>query len=151
MELTENQKEKMKTFKLIILLLIAGIFFNSCKKYEDGPAISLKTKKMRLCRKWLLTEGTLDGNTLRFSDYMYTDEYEYKTNGKYIIIGEDARKAKPSYLEGTWSFSDKKENLVHSIYTNNSETLNILRLTSKDLWLSQETGLGRLTYKYKAK
>jgi hypothetical protein len=141
----------MKAFKLITLVLSLGIFFTSCKKYEDGPAISLKTKKMRLCRKWSLTETSLDGNTLRFSDYMYTDEYEYKTNGKYIITGEDARKAKPSYLEGTWSFSDKKENLVLSIYTNSPETLSILRLTSKDLWLYKETSLGRLIYKYKAK
>lgn len=141
----------MKTFKLILLVLSLGIFFNSCKKYEDGPAISLKTKKMRLCRKWNFTEGTLEGNPLQFSYYMYTDEYEYKTNGKYIITGEDARNAKTSYLEGTWSFSDKKENLVRSIYTNSSETLSILRLTSTDLWLCKKTGLGRLIYKYKAK
>lgn len=141
----------MKKINLIILVLSLGIFFNSCKKYEDGPTVSLKTKKMRLCRKWNLIETTLDGNTVLFGNYLYTDDYEYKTNGKYIITGEDARKAKPSYLEGTWSFSDKKEKLSLSIYTNSSETLNILRLTSKELWVYSETSFGRLIYKYKAK
>ena len=52
----------MKTTSKILLvaILALGVQLTSCKKYEDGPAISLKSKNKRLVGDWELEklEGT---------------------------------------------------------------------------------------------
>jgi hypothetical protein len=53
----------MKTyFKIIILIfLFFGVFFSSCKKYEEGPCISFRKPINRLYGGYQIKEYTVDG------------------------------------------------------------------------------------------
>lgn len=42
--------------KAIYLLTLLVITFSACKKYEDGPGLSLRTKKARLAGDWTLSK-----------------------------------------------------------------------------------------------
>ncbi|HNW89847.1 MAG TPA: hypothetical protein PKN48_09295 [Bacteroidales bacterium] len=48
----------MKKISLIILAAIVALpAFQSCKKGENDPALSLRSRKARLCGEWVLKEG----------------------------------------------------------------------------------------------
>ena len=67
----------MNLFKLIILTLISCFLF-SCSKYEDGPGISLRTKKARLTGTWEIAK--INGqNPDLFEDW----EFEFEKNGDF--------------------------------------------------------------------
>ena len=58
----------MKQIKLtfgLLFIALSMITFSSCNKYEDGPGISLRTRKSRVIGDWVSTEIKLNG-----SDYM---------------------------------------------------------------------------------
>jgi hypothetical protein len=60
--------------KLIMaLVLLVALDFSSCKKYEDGPVISLKSKTKRLAQEWNLV--SIDGGDFPIQDFF--DEYSY--------------------------------------------------------------------------
>ncbi|MCI5056331.1 MAG: hypothetical protein MRY83_09490 [Flavobacteriales bacterium] len=95
----------------------------SCKKYEDGPILSLKTKNNRLKGTWVLL-----------------DEADFR-NAQYHLIFDFEKSGKITYIEnlgipviGTWEWSDDKEYILIDdfgfIYP-----YKILRLTKTDLWL----------------
>ena len=45
----------MKRIKILVLLLLVIASMNSCKKtYDDGPAISFRSKFSRITGKWKL-------------------------------------------------------------------------------------------------
>ena len=48
---------KKATIYLSLLLILA----TACKKYDEGPLISLRSKEKRLCQKWDIYEFTKDG------------------------------------------------------------------------------------------
>jgi hypothetical protein len=52
--------------KRVLLFLLIAVFaiptFQSCKKGENDPAISFKSRKARLVGEWELTEGTITRN-----------------------------------------------------------------------------------------
>ncbi|PBQ32190.1 hypothetical protein CNR22_10540 [Sphingobacteriaceae bacterium] len=47
----------MKTLKLITPILLFSLLLTSCKKGEDDPAISLRTRKARVEGNWKMTKG----------------------------------------------------------------------------------------------
>jgi hypothetical protein len=124
------------------LLLFALIFsFSSCSKYEDGPSLSLRTKKKRLCQQWYADE-LITGNTVikldpsgNFIDIYKNGEYSFSNAGWYYSGS------------GSWEFSDDKEKFyVHLAQQNGIQYLvttyeyTILKLTNKKLWLRDEQG-----------
>ena len=54
-------KKVNKIFALLMLVILVSPAFNSCKKGENDPAISLKSRDGRLAQTWKLTgiEGTI--------------------------------------------------------------------------------------------
>ena len=103
----------MKTRKIIILLVLAVLFsinFISCKKYEDGPTISLRSKTQRLVNSWQLEKYYLNGvestSSLLISGY----REEYTKGGSYNRSYVD--KDGDFFSEiGDWDFDDKKDNI----------------------------------------
>jgi hypothetical protein len=64
----------MKQFKptLGFILLTVGIFtFTGCSKYDEGPGISIRSKKSRVVGDWKVTELTEDG--VSFFNYVESD------------------------------------------------------------------------------
>jgi hypothetical protein len=70
----------MKKFLLVMLVAMIAIpTFQSCKKGENDPAISLKSRKARLCGDWKLIKGN---ETIIYSDGT-TETYTY--NGTLVV------------------------------------------------------------------
>lgn len=119
--------------KSIIITLLFTISLSSCKKYPDGPSISLRTKKHRLIGEYSLEKYTLNGTdktdflkTLGGPNYMFHIEKD----GTYHVHGnlDD---------EGKWEFtSDKKSVLLTSLTAGSTEQkYEILKLENKNIWL----------------
>lgn len=127
---------KTKNLFFVMTMLIGLLGFNSCGKYEDGPGISLRTKTARLSREWVVekyidsdgTESTggADDGTLKF---------EKDGNGSISQSGFS--------IPITWEFTSDKEDIsiTTSIFgTSDTNVMQILRLTSNELWVKDESG-----------
>lgn len=113
-------------FKFAAMAIIAATFtFSSCGKYEDGPAISFKTAKARLCRVWVDADCTSG-----------CDETEFKKDGSIAVNGT-------TWTGATWALSSDKKN-IEMTYTigslSNTTSYEITRLTSKELWTKDNSG-----------
>ncbi|MEX0965641.1 MAG: hypothetical protein WD077_00250 [Bacteroidia bacterium] len=121
----------------------AAILFNvqSCKKYEDGPRISLKSKKARLVGEWELEKPI----TSPFGEVNMIIEFE--KDGDFELLLEITY-SYPGYsgtydyeVTGEWEFEDNKENIELDFDDGGGKTeWEILRLTSKELWIEAEGG-----------
>ena len=132
MNIPTNQK--------LFLAVAMGIIlsFSSCNKYEDGPALSFRSKTNRLVGNWnvvkidgirLLGDGSvvvIDFDKDR--DFSILSSY-FQSNGQYV----SAREA------GEWEWENGKEEIEVEGSTF-KEDWEILRLTNKELWFEDERG-----------
>jgi len=116
---------KKLLFTLVCLTLILG----SCKKYEEGPGISLRTKKARVVGEWKTEKLFIDG----VEDTLTPDEknikWIFKKDGNYEYQAV-------TYTQiGTWSFDIKRE-LIFMTDTEfgYSTSCKIKRLTNNEMW-----------------
>lgn len=123
----------MKNLKTSILAVLAVVLvFSSCK-YEEGPKVSLKTKKARIAGTWKVKTVFINGTELSdMSQFSGTVTYEKDGKGKYSLGGLT--------FDFDWEFSDSKEELITK-YTMLGVTVEdkveILRLTSKEFWVKE--------------
>ncbi len=110
--------------------LVAGI--QSCGKYEDGPGISLRTKKARLVGDWDIVQI----GTQVYPSQGYSLEFEFEKNGN-VKFTYSYGFYSYSYA-GDWEFSSNKEEL-DLILGGQVQTFQIKRLTNKEVWLEDES------------
>lgn len=132
----------MKPINTTLMLMLAGMFMlPSCKKYEDGPALSLRSKKARIANEWQIERVYEKGSdvTNDFDEYTLdltkdnsaTLTYTYRNAGFTIQLS----------TRGTWALVDDKENLRLDFDNNDSDgNFRILRLKEKELWLREMGG-----------
>lgn len=143
-----------KTIKNTAILAVAStsLLSTGCKKYEEGPGLSLKTKKARLVGDWDLKE----------TDNERTQEF-LKTNGEIIFEFEkdgDVNVSTEGILNysyggwygysysysrdvdnnelGSWEFNDDKSDVEITYGGNYTNSFEIIRLTNKELILEDE-------------
>jgi hypothetical protein len=102
----------MKRFSLVTIVsivLFSGI--TSCKKYEDGPTLSLRSKKERIANIWVIESANRNGVdvTNAYKDYILTLT---KSGGatlqlKVDFFGTDVF----LQTDGTWSLEELNNNL----------------------------------------
>ena len=151
----------------IIYLLLALFAISGCKKYDEGPAISLRSKEARLCKEWKMDKLQLNGvDVTGDDDYGVT---EYKKDGSVTVSYDDPEFGHIVY-EAQWRFADNKDFLeVSELEYNGKATFEklspflkhsletewtryeILRLTSKELFLKYNiAGTNEYRIEYKA-
>ena len=118
--------------KIFAFLFISAVLF-SCGKYEEGPGISLLTKKNRITNVWSLASRTINGNTTSLSNTTWTvtinDDDSY--NSKATVFGITVLNE-----NGTWKFSnDKLQLLTIPSGSSNTASWEIVRLTKDELKL----------------
>lgn len=146
----------MKKIKLLLLLtlpLVIGISFSGCKKYEEGPMLSLRTKMHRVVGSWVVeqvfetpTNGTKTDRTAdyktAYANFVWTfdKEEDYAVTYNPYSIG--------TYNEnGRWEFGGDKINILLFPDNNSNGSFigslwRILRLKEKELWMKTVNGNG---------
>lgn len=124
---------KIDTKKTLLLVILASLFiFSGCKKYEDGPYLSFKSKLNRLEGEWRIV--TLNGDDV-FSNIpkLYfkfeKDGTFYRTEKTDIDTYTD---------QGTWIWSNHKEVIEVALrYSDVVEKFDyqITKLTTSSLWI----------------
>jgi hypothetical protein len=142
----------MKKFLTLTLIsVIIGFGLSSCKKYEEGPGLSLRSKTKRLAKTWKLqsatdkTAGVGVDVTDQFLgadlDKVYT--YKFDENGGFLVNNNGVE------TEGEWKFDDKKENI--EILKGQSvmpEIYEIIKLKNEELWLKQTVATQKTEYHF---
>lgn len=130
-------KKKKKISVLIILL--AGLMIptlQSCKKYPDGPLISLRSRTERVANTWRVDNYKENGKDYTSLVMNYTETYSKDGNYSYswgILSGT-----------GKWAFQNNdKEIKLNGINNQSSQTLFILKLEEKQFWFYYMDGNDR--------
>jgi len=125
-----NRKRILFLYSTITCLLILIV---GCKKYEEGPALSIYSKKARVVGKWEFeinpeSNGTdwLD-NSGNFTPYV-GDNVEFTKEMKVKWNDVDY---------GTWKFDADKEYIVVNNGTNDRYWF-IIKLKNNNLWVHYE-------------
>lgn len=131
----------MKNYITLFGMAAVMLSTASCSKYEEGPAISLRSKKARVANTWKIESAYRNGNDVT-ADY---DQYQLQmtTNGdaKLVALYTSGNFTVEYETDGTWKFSDDKETLVLDFNNDEADTrYQILRLKEKELWLREEGG-----------
>lgn len=132
----------MKTVKFLSVSLLLVVFvMGSCSKYEEGPLLSLRTKKARLAGVWKV-EKTIsnDGETNYPSSddngtIEYTKDNVVKTTFEFFGL--------EVVISGEWEFIKDKEWLRTSIEINGEQEVEeskIIKLKNDELWVEDVNG-----------
>lgn len=128
-------KTKLK-WLLLMCLGLALLPFASCKKYEDGPLLSVTPRSERVANTWIIAYA--EENNENVSDQY--DQYElYLTadgdaelDASYTAFGVEY----VTSTSGTWSFQNDEEWLNLDFEDDDQDaTYEILRLTNDELWI----------------
>ncbi len=120
----------MKT-RIIIHLIVFSTFLitvtQSCKKYPDGPAFSLRTRAERVANTWKVENYKINGSDYTSLVSDYTETFTKKGSYSYSWSVLDG--------SGTWSFQNKDEEIkLNGSDSQSSRKLFIMKLEEKSFW-----------------
>ncbi len=105
----------MKLFRIVVLVLVASLL--GCKKYEQGPMISFRSKKARIVGNWSLAYARMYDPTAErlytndqnvYEDSLLVQQYEFTSNNEFKVSESGVTK-----LSGIkWELDSDKENIV---------------------------------------
>jgi hypothetical protein len=92
--------------KIVAIFLLLIFTIQSCKKYEDGPRLSLLTRKQRLRNTWVVDKYIENGidRTQDFKDSVQSYTESYKLGGVQGIVE----------ASGTFEFSFVSDGIAHT-------------------------------------
>ena len=130
-------KSKFTLFFLAMILM----FTTSCKKYDEGPTISLRFKKDRVVGKWHTGMWLVN----KYEQIMMIDtsrRAEFTKDWKYTYHEYNSYTKEVKDFGGTWAFRDKKEQILIGLPTGiasamSYELWDIKRLKDKEMWLEK--------------
>ena len=124
--------------KCVSLFIIVGMV--SCSKYEDGPAISVRSKKDRLTNTWKMNRAFEGGEVVTENYEQFMLQLLDGGYTKWVYIATFNDRTEEYETEGTWEFSDSKEELVLNMENDHlDQSFIILKLDKEHLWLLDES------------
>jgi len=127
------KKSILKITVISLLTVSSGLLTTSCKKYDEGPAISLRSKKARIVNKWKAEKVTENGKD-ETSDYQGVT-WEFKDDNKFYFNFSGGLA-----ITGKWEFNNDKSKIILTFDITNEKTeLEILRLKEKSMWLKENS------------
>ena len=128
----------MKKLNFLLRAAIAATLVlgaGSCKKYDEGPALSLKSKKSRVANEWKIEYAYdfKDGED-ETADY-FGETWEFSKDGEWL-----ERENGSIDKSGTWEFVSDKETLkiVRTGTGSSTDHYDILKLKEKEMWLKDD-------------
>jgi hypothetical protein len=131
----------------IILAIVA--LLPACKKYDEGPSVSLLSKKARLTGEWEVARFYLNEEQIQLTNKEEMTVNKNGTLSKSTLIGTNTYNS-----DGNWAFSDDKLSLLVTYSATSSETWSIKKLSNKQLFveITQPNGsVARYEYVKKTK
>ncbi|HQV52864.1 MAG: hypothetical protein IPI00_15500 [Flavobacteriales bacterium] len=131
----------INTRTTLLLAFTVTLLATSCKKYDDGPMFSLRSKTERISNTWRVDKATNGGNDVTSSFDQY--ELQLLSNGDATLAALYSLGSLSFEFEttGTWSFEDSKEDLRLDFENDAADrTYEILRLKEDELWLQDNGG-----------
>lgn len=133
----------MKTIKIILLAMLAMVLvMGSACKYEEGPALSLRTKTARLTGTWKIEKYIGIDGTESKPDADDNTTWTLGKDNKLTVSAEFF--GQPATIDGTWEWINNKEGvrltLFLSEFDSDTQEFTILRLKNTELWLTEEGG-----------
>jgi hypothetical protein len=128
----------------VVMTLGIAISFDSCKKYEEGPAVSLLTKKARLSGEWTVEKylyNEQDQTSLFTGLVGASYVWEIEKDGSFKETGN-------VNTSGTWSLGEDKDDITFTPANGTAVTYRILKLKSKELWLRHTESNGDIEKLY---
>jgi len=132
---------KAKSLTLMCALTLSIVLGSSCQKYEEGPAVSLKTRKERVANTWAVEKAYRDGKDVTTDYGQY--ELQMLTSGfaKLVAVYHMEGIQYEYETEGTWKLENKDDDLRLDFGDNRADrTFTILRLKEDQLWLREKGG-----------
>lgn len=125
----------MKNMKYIGLLLGISLVYSACK-YEEGPWVSIRSKKERVSNTWKVEKAYEDGQDVTSSYQQYELQLLRSGSAKLVAIYTSGNVTVEYETNGTWDLIDNKEELRLDFENNNADnTYKILKLKEKEMWL----------------
>ncbi len=124
----------MKKQHYLLLILSFVFIFSSCKKYEDGPAVSLLTKTSRLTGEWEVTEIDKDSD---FGNWKLLLTFEKNGDFTFTAIYTGSYDYDDVTENGEWEWESGKE-VVDVTVDNERQEFKITRLTNDELWFEDK-------------
>lgn len=131
----------MKKWLFFLLFAIALLSIVACNKYEYGPSVSLKSKKSRISKNWIVEKALINGveqTTLPRYEFLIEKSGEVEKYDTLVnSVGTDSIVIK----SGLWEFDRNAENLI-LLFANNfgvqeAHILKILKLTNDEFWYEE--------------
>lgn len=120
----------MKTKISLFLILLAGLMIptiQGCKKYQDGPLLSLHSRAERVANTWKVDNYKENGNDYTSLVAGYTETYSKE--GAYSYSWGSLAGT------GTWAFQNNDAEIrITGTSNQSSVTLTILKLEEKQFW-----------------
>jgi len=134
----------MNTNCILASILIFALVLTNCKKYDEGPCLSFRSKKDRVVGKWQ-TDRWFVNKVEQASAMLYDQKHEFTKDGKYLWSGTNPYTGVSSGSEGTWEFRSRKEQLVLGLPDEfdgqmQYQVWDILKLKNNELWLEKIDG-----------
>lgn len=126
--------------QFVIVILIVSCAVSSCRKYEEGPNVSFRTKKARVTNNWRIESAELNGNEVSLDPLWAKQKHYMYRDGKYIITIVDPITLEARNLQGNWKLydHDTKIALTTKNFSGNIDStneFNILKLYNKQFWI----------------
>ena len=120
-------RKKITIQKTFIFITLFFTSLQGCQKYEDGPMLSLRTRKERVSNQWVVDNYKINGADYTSLLTNYTETFS--KNGAYAYSWSLFNGA------GNWAFqnNDMEIKLTGSD-KQSSRTLFILKLEEKAFW-----------------
>ena len=119
----------MKIKKALACILITISVITACKKYPDGPGVSLRSRTSRVVNTWKMENVILNGSDIT-SAYINSNYLEtYDKNGNYSYSSSFGGGS------GKWAFENNDNQIKRNgVSGQESHDMTILRLKEKSFW-----------------
>ena len=117
----------------------------SCKKYEEGPIISFRSKKSRIANKWKVSavfKNGMDSTSYYAAAGSWVD-MDKNGNADVMVIQSNGTISDTTNSEGRWELHEKNTVfalILTDLLTNDVDTSSwlITRLKEKEFWLEEK-------------
>lgn len=121
----------MKTMKTLLLTFLCSglILATSCRKYEEGPSFSLRSRSARVANEWKVALANEYRNNTDVTAEYAGETWELSKDGAYTEKNNGLVDK-----QGSWSFISDKDSIAITIGQEVAK-FGILKLRENELWL----------------